>query len=189
VPTEGPRSRSTGNYSLKKSRKNLKKAHAESRLERSRAQRVMWLMEKLGLTYSIKPFKRSPQGMAPPELKSIHPMGKLPILSIEAPRLQSSSASATAESTQKPPLVLAESAVIMEYLLDHFGSPASSLVPRRYTAGEGLAEETEGWLRYRYFMHFIMQVALVFNCELISLPPPLSADFSSPIINLTAGAA
>jgi glutathione S-transferase len=145
----------------------------------------MWLMEKLSLTYSVKTYKRSPTGMASPELKEVHKMGKLPILSIEMPQTSTSESTATTATSQiKPPLVLAESAVIMEYLLDHFGGWESGLVPARYEseAKDGndagrLAQESEAWLRYRYYMHFaegsfmsIMQVALVFNCQ---FSPPL----------------
>lgn len=79
--------------------------------------------------------------MAPPELKKIHPLGKSPVLTIETP------------NTAKP-LVLAESAAIVEYLCDHFGG--DKLVPRRYPDGqEGqIGAETEEWMRYRYFMHY-----------------------------------
>jgi len=53
----------------------------------------------------------------------------------------------------KQPKIIAESAVIVEFLLDHFGK---SMVPEKYPTGqEGkIGAETEEWLRYRYFMHF-----------------------------------
>ncbi|KAL5359972.1 glutathione S-transferase [Aspergillus floccosus] len=111
-------------------------------LEKSRSQRICWLLEELGLEYSLKTFKRHPETMmAPPELKKIHPLGKSPVLTIETP------------NTAKP-LVLAESAAIVEYLCDHFGG--DKLVPRRYPDGqEGqVGAETEEWMRYRYFMHY-----------------------------------
>ena len=45
----------------------------------------------------------------------------------------------------------------MEYLCDHFGSARPTLVPQRYTPGsEGkVGGETEEWMRYRYFMHYV----------------------------------
>lgn len=50
-------------------------------LENSRSQRILWLMEELGLTYEVKHYKRHPVTMlAPPELKAIHPLGKAPIV-------------------------------------------------------------------------------------------------------------
>ena len=98
--------------------------------------------------------------LAPQEFKDIHPLGKSPIISIES------------DSTSKP-LVLAESGYIIEYLIDHFGPWLS---PDRYAKGkEGeVGGETEGWLRYRYFMHYVegslmplLVMSLVFNSKLV----------------------
>lgn len=50
-------------------------------LEESRSQRVLWLLEELGLVYEVKRYDRNPQTrLAPPELKAIHPLGKSPVL-------------------------------------------------------------------------------------------------------------
>lgn len=78
--------------------------------------------------------------LAPQELKEIHPLGKSPIISIEAVGMAK-------------PLVLAESGVIVEYLVDHFGL---YLEPKKYVSGkEGqIGGESEEWIRYRYFMHY-----------------------------------
>ena len=78
--------------------------------------------------------------LAPPELKKIHPLGKAPLLTIEV-------------EGRSSPLVLAESSVIVEYLIKHYGP---HLAPREFDAGkEGqIGQETEEWLRYRYFMHY-----------------------------------
>jgi glutathione S-transferase len=131
----------------------------QTRLEKSRAQRIMWLMEELNLSYEIKTYKRGPNGIAPPELKQIHPLGKSPIVSIQP---QGASQS----------MVLVESAAIMEYFLDHFGGPNTRLIPERYQPGrEGqLGGETESWMRYRYYMHYAegslmspIQVQLIMN--------------------------
>lgn len=74
-------------------------------------------------------------------MKEVHPLGKSPIVTIQAPGAAK-------------PLVLAESGAIMEYLCDHFGNARPTLVPQRYTTGsEGqVGGETEEWMRYRYFM-------------------------------------
>ena len=100
---------------------------------------MLWLLEELNVKYEVKTYKRQ-NLLAPPELKAIHPLGKSPIVSIEAPGMSK-------------PLVLAESGCIMEYLVDHFGPQWS---PKRYAEGkEGqIGGETEEWLRYRYFMHY-----------------------------------
>jgi glutathione S-transferase len=50
-------------------------------LEESRSQRVLWLLEELGLVYEVKRYGRNPQTrLAPPDLKAIHPLGKSPII-------------------------------------------------------------------------------------------------------------
>ena len=49
-------------------------------LNDSRSQRILWLMEELGLPYEIKQYKRLDTRLAPPELKAIHPLGKSPVI-------------------------------------------------------------------------------------------------------------
>lgn len=50
-------------------------------LEESRSQRVLWLLEELGLGYEVKRYPRNPQTrLAPPELKELHPLGKSPLI-------------------------------------------------------------------------------------------------------------
>ena len=57
-------------------------------LENSRSQRVLWLLEELGLPYEVIRYARNPKTMlAPPELRRIHPLGKAPILEDEGIRL------------------------------------------------------------------------------------------------------
>ncbi|PWY89904.1 hypothetical protein BO70DRAFT_358919 [Aspergillus heteromorphus CBS 117.55] len=114
-------------------------------LSESRSHRILWLLEALHLTYELKIYHRGPDKLAPRELKEIHPLGKSPLLGVQR-----------ANSDGKP-TILAESGVIIEYLLDHFGDNADKpLVPARYKAGqEGqVGEETEEWMRYRYYMHY-----------------------------------
>lgn len=116
--------------------------HVYDRLNDSRAQNIAWLLESLRLPYQIKAFKRMPSGLAPPEMKNTHPLGKSPVVSIEWPG-------------SGKPLVLAESGNIFEYLIDHFGGVEKGLVPQRYARDEnGQDTETESWLRYRFFMHY-----------------------------------
>ncbi|KAM0794536.1 hypothetical protein BDR22DRAFT_875415 [Usnea florida] len=119
-------------------------------LDRSRSQRILWLLEELHLEYTLLTYKRQSQ-LAPPELKAVHPLGKSPILSVEP------TSPTTNNDESKKPLVLAESAFIIEYLVDHFGP---WLAPERYagskegaTGGE-VGGETESWVRYRYYMHY-----------------------------------
>ncbi len=49
-------------------------------LNDSRSQRILWLMEELGLPYELKQYQRLPTRLAPPELAAIHPVGKSPVI-------------------------------------------------------------------------------------------------------------
>ncbi|KAJ9193855.1 hypothetical protein DTO166G4_114 [Paecilomyces variotii] len=146
-------------------------------LEQSRSQRIVWLLEELNLSYNLKTFKRGSDMLAPPELKSVHPLGKSPVISIEAP------------ATSKP-LVIAESGSIVEYLCEHFGG--ERLIPKRYAQGkEGqIGGESESWLRYRFYMHYaegslmpFLVIALLVN-KIRNAPVPF---FIRPIPAFVAG--
>ncbi|KAI9701127.1 MAG: hypothetical protein M1836_001796 [Candelina mexicana] len=109
-------------------------------LEKSRAQRILWLLEELKLPYELKTYKRGKDRLAPPELKEVHPLGKSPIIKIEAP-------------TTSKPLIIAESGLIIEYLIKYFGT---WLAPKEWSEGkEGqVGGESEAWMRYRFYMHY-----------------------------------
>ena len=50
-------------------------------LDDFRSQRILWLLEELGVPYEIKHHTRDPKTrLAPPELKEIHPLGKSPVI-------------------------------------------------------------------------------------------------------------
>ncbi len=50
-------------------------------LENSRSQRVLWLLEELGVDYEVKRYERDKKTMlAPASLKSVHPLGKSPVV-------------------------------------------------------------------------------------------------------------
>jgi hypothetical protein len=106
-----------------------------NRLNKSRGQRIVWLLEELGLEYDIAVYKRDENKRAGPELKAVHPLGKSPCVTIRP-------------ANSEKDIVIAESETIMEYLCDHFGK---HLVPKRYPEGqEGvLGAETEEWMRYK----------------------------------------
>jgi len=124
-------------------------------LEESRSHRIVWLLEELGLEYDLKVYYRTKERLAPPELKEVHPLGKSPVLTIQAPGMEK-------------PKVLVESAFIIEYLLDYYGQ---QLVPRRYPDGRDaqIGQETEEWTRYRVYMHYAEG----------SMIPPLTAKLIS----------
>lgn len=68
-------------------------------LNNSRSQRVLWLLEELELPYEVKRYERMPNMLAPPELKSVHPLGKSPVI----------------EDTEAG-VIVAETGAIVEYL-------------------------------------------------------------------------
>ena len=53
-------------------------------LNESRSQRILWLLEELGVPYDIKFYERDAETrFAPPELKAVHPLGKSPVITDE----------------------------------------------------------------------------------------------------------
>ena len=94
-------------------------------LNNSRSQRVLWLLEELGLDYEIVKHLRDPHSnLAPPSVREVHPLGKLPVI-------------------RDGELVLAESGAIIEYLLQRYGG--GHLIPPAGSAD---------WVRYQYYMHY-----------------------------------
>jgi glutathione S-transferase len=94
-------------------------------LNNSRSQRVLWLLEELGLDYDIRFYQRDAKTMlAPPELRAVHPLGKSPVIS-------------------DGEVTLAESGAIVEYLVERYG--ANRMAPQ-----PGTLER----LRYLYWMHY-----------------------------------
>ena len=49
-------------------------------LNNSRSQRVLWLLEELGVAYEIVRYQRQPDMRAPKALLAIHPLGKSPVI-------------------------------------------------------------------------------------------------------------
>ena len=93
-------------------------------LNNSRSQRVLWLLEELGLPYEIKRYERERSGLAPKSLQEVHPLGKSPVITDGgAP--------------------LAESGAILEYLVERHGAG-------RFAPAPGTPQR----LRYTYWMHY-----------------------------------
>ncbi len=95
-------------------------------LNNSRSQRVLWMLEELGIEYDIKRYQRDPGTMlAPPELRAVHPLGKSPIITDDGH-------------------TLAESGAILTYLNERYGQG-------RFAPAHGTSPER---LRYDYWMHY-----------------------------------
>lgn len=94
-------------------------------LNNSRSQRILWLLEELGLEYGITRYEREAKTLLAPEsLREIHPLGKAPVVTDGA-------------------LTIAESGAIVEYLVATYG--AGRLAPPPGTPGR---------LRYTYWLHY-----------------------------------
>lgn len=96
-------------------------------LNNSRSQRVLWLLEELGVPYEVRRYERDRQTMlAPPELSKVHPLGKSPVVDDDG-------------------AILAESGAIIEHLAEKYGREGAKLVPPA-----GSPER----LRYTYWLHY-----------------------------------
>jgi len=132
-------------------------------LNHSRSQRILWLLEELGLDYEITRYKRDANTMlAPAALRLVHPLGKSPVIT-------------------DGDLTVAESGAIVEYLIERYG--AGRLAP---------AAGTPEKLRYPYWLHYAegsamspLLLKLVFD-KLETAPMPF---FFRPIAKAISGKA
>jgi len=124
-------------------------------LENSRSQRILCLLEELGVNYEIKLYKRDKKtSLAPPELLAIHPLGKSPVITDDG-------------------VTVAESGAIVEYLVGKYDD--GRLLP---------AEGTPERLAYTYWLHYaegsfmpLMIMSLIMN-RIAGAPMPF---FAKPI--------
>jgi len=94
-------------------------------LNNSRSQRILWLLEELGLEYEIAHHQRDAvTNLAPPALLAVHPLGKSPMIE---------------DNGQ----IVYESGAIVEYLCERHGG--GHLVPER---------GTDDHIRYLEWLHF-----------------------------------
>lgn len=94
-------------------------------LNNSRSQRILWLLEELGVAYEIQRYERDKETMlAPTELRAVHPLGKSPIVT-------------------DGELTLVESGAIIEYLVGRYGEG-------RFIPAAGTPER----LRYTFWLHY-----------------------------------
>jgi glutathione S-transferase len=132
-------------------------------LNNSRSQRVLWLLEELGVEYEVKRYERDAQTMlAPSSLKAVHPLGKSPVIT-------------------DGDVTVAESGAIVEYLVRSYGN--GRLIPP-----PGSPER----LRYTYWLHYAegsamppLLLKLVFD-RVEQAPVPF---FIRPIVKMIAGKA
>ena len=135
-------------------------------LENSRSQRVLWLLEELGLPFEVVHYKREATTMlAPPELLAVHPLGKSPVIT-------------------EGDTTVAETGAIVEYILAQHGG--GRLLP---------AVGTPDALRYRYWLHFAegsamppLLLTLIFdriaNAPMPFFIKPIARGISNKVMNL-----
>lgn len=110
-------------------------------LENSRSQRILWLLEELGVDYEVKRYERDRKsGLAPPELLAVHPLGKAPVITDNG-------------------RTIAESGAIIEYILEHHGNGRLQPAPSTPEADQ-----------FRFWLHYaegsfapLMVMSLIFN--------------------------
>ncbi len=135
-------------------------------LNNSRSQRIIWLLEELGVPFEIKHYHRDAVTMlAPPELLAVHPLGKSPVIT-------------------DGDVTVAEPGAIVEYLLERYGDG-------RFVPAAGSADA----LRYRYWLHFAegsamppLLLTLIFdrvaNAPMPFFVKPIARGISNKVMDL-----
>lgn len=129
-------------------------------LNDSRSQRILWLLEELGLDYEIVKYERdATTRLAPPELEAIHPLGKSPVLVDDD-------------------LLIHESGAITEYLIRRYGN--GKLAP---------AIDTAEFVKYQEWMHYAEGSAMLplllrlYTSRLGDAAEPLMPRIDSETVN------
>ena len=127
-------------------------------LNNSRSQRILWLLEELGLEYQLKTYQRDPvTNLAPPELEQIHPLGKSPVL--------------TDDGT-----TIIESGAIIDYILRHYGD--GRLQPQTGTDGY---EQYLQWLHYTEGSAMLPMMLKMYTARLGDAGAPLQPRISDEL--------
>jgi glutathione S-transferase len=100
-------------------------------LETSRSQRILWLLEELGVPYELEIYRRNKvTRLAPPELKKVHPLGKSPVITDDGE-------------------VIAESGAIIEYIVEKYGDLGTGeLAHLQPSPGTPEARQCRFWMHY-----------------------------------------
>jgi len=97
-------------------------------LNNSRSQRILWLLEELGIDYEIKPYTRNETTqLAPKSLFKVHPLGKSPVIT---------------DTHGKKEITIAESGAIIQYLCENYGK---HLLPRK---GSQAHRDCNYWMHF-----------------------------------------
>ncbi len=127
-------------------------------LDQSRSERVIWLMEELGLEYKLETFLRQPDLYGPPAMKDVHALGRAPII-------------------RDGDVLLAESGAIVEYLIARHGQGRLSVPPSE-----------PNFPRYLYWLHYAegsLMLQLLREFSLVRMMP--DADSHPGMARVRAG--
>ena len=110
-------------------------------LNNSKSQRILWLLEELGLDYEIVHYTRQPTLAAPPEMKNVHPLGKAPIVEIDGK-------------------IMAESGAVVEFIVQKYGNGRLAPDPESEDYGHYLEmlHYPEGSANTPFFLNLIVNL-------------------------------
>ncbi len=129
-------------------------------LNDSRSQRVLWLLEELGLPHDIKHYKRDAvTRLAPPELMAIHPLGKSPVITDEGQ-------------------TVFESGAIVDYIIRHYGQ--GRLQP---AVGTPAFEAYQQWMHYAEGSAMLPLMLKLYVSRLGEAGAPLQPRIKSELAN------
>jgi glutathione S-transferase len=120
---------------------------------------TLWLIEELGLDYTLKLYDRNDMGRAPPELRAVHPLGKSPVIEDDGH-------------------TIAESGAIAMYLMEHY-DPEGRFQPPVEKAARATWYQ---WLHYSEASAFApLLLKLLLSREQEPKPPVISGFASGEV--------
>jgi glutathione S-transferase len=129
-------------------------------LNDSRSQRILWLLEELAVPYEIRRYQRDAQTrLAPPELKSVHPLGKSPVISDDG-------------------RVIIESGAIIDYIIRRHGG--GRLQPDPESAAY---DDYVQWLHFAEGSAMLPMLLKLYTSLLGAAAAPLGPRIESEIAN------
>ncbi len=129
-------------------------------LNESRSQRVLWLLEELGVPYEIRRYARdAATRLAPPELRAVHPLGKSPVIEDDG-------------------RTIIESGAIVDYLIRRHGG--GRLEPARHSADFEIYNQ---WLHYAEGSAMLPLLLKLYVSRLGEAGAPLAPRIDSELKN------
>lgn len=129
-------------------------------LNESRSQRILWLLEELGLAYELRKYERdAATRLAPPELKAVHPLGKSPVITDNGRTVH-------------------ESGAIIDYIIRWHGG--GRLAP---SPDKAAYDQYQTWLHYAEGSAMLPLMLFMYVMRLGDAGAPLHARIESEIAN------